>query len=632
MADQKLTQRGSLSSSLDSSYIHVVQDGASLKQTKSNFLKEDRVRIEDLELTKFSNTARIDNIEDNQYSGVITYETLLELPTTGVVNTSYKVTNDNVLSSNNGYYHWNGSAYIKDADLVLNEIDKTNTSDGVSGRAVALHSDLMYPISKDANINATKISIEEMQNFLVDIQLYGTRDASRIYSLTIIKRNELGIWELSIYSQEFVASGTPSVFTKVCSFYVTDNPEGEGITVHDLIEDSSSGITGRIAVDWSKITDGNKYDSLWASGDFSFKLSDLIWNKNNGKYISILDNSPNPRLTIPNNIYTVVGTEFSLYYDAVILSKDSGLQSPLNYNVEVYCDIGKMTERCYRHTPILADVGTHTLTVSVYDKNKVVVETKTVNMNVINATAPASIKNVLLVGDSLTDWDNMPKAISDKFVSLGSNAPVFWGTQITNGVNHEGRGGWAYVTFAGASSPFYNAGGLDIANYRSVLSMGAEKFDVVSFQLGVNDSFGTLKTEEYIFAVVALAKSLIDAFLIDNASTEIIIEIPTIDGNTKGGWGTNYGAEGYKEYYQRNIFNLRELLLQEFDDNAYSSKVSVGCVGLGLDRYYGYDLSSESIGTRYSETNLVHTNGVHPKTSGYNQMADTRFPIILSKL
>ena len=46
MADQKLTERGSLSTSNDSDLIHVVQSNKSYKQGKSDFLKEDRVAIE----------------------------------------------------------------------------------------------------------------------------------------------------------------------------------------------------------------------------------------------------------------------------------------------------------------------------------------------------------------------------------------------------------------------------------------------------------------------------------------------------------------------------------------------------------------------------------------------------------
>lgn len=135
MADQKLTERSSISSSKDDSYVHIVQDGASLKQTKGNFLREDRGRITDLEVTKFSNTARIDNIENNQYSGVITYETLAILQAvTGIENTSYKVTNDST-DSNNGYYHWNGSTYVQDASL-YNGIVESGEVEAVDGGEV----------------------------------------------------------------------------------------------------------------------------------------------------------------------------------------------------------------------------------------------------------------------------------------------------------------------------------------------------------------------------------------------------------------------------------------------------------------------------------------------------------------
>ena len=57
MADQKLTERGSLSTSNDSDLIHVVQSNESYKQEKSDFLKEDRVRLDNLEA--FSGTTNV---------------------------------------------------------------------------------------------------------------------------------------------------------------------------------------------------------------------------------------------------------------------------------------------------------------------------------------------------------------------------------------------------------------------------------------------------------------------------------------------------------------------------------------------------------------------------------------------
>ena len=64
-------------------------------------------------------------------TGLNSYETLALLPTTGTANISYKVTNDPTVS-NNGYYHWSGTAYVKDYDLVNGVIESGNLK-AVSG-------------------------------------------------------------------------------------------------------------------------------------------------------------------------------------------------------------------------------------------------------------------------------------------------------------------------------------------------------------------------------------------------------------------------------------------------------------------------------------------------------------------
>ena len=72
---------------------------------------------------------RVDNLEENQYTGVIVYSTFAELPVVGVVNTSYKVTND-VNAQLNGYYSWSGSAYIKEAEV--NDVVFSSSLQGLS--------------------------------------------------------------------------------------------------------------------------------------------------------------------------------------------------------------------------------------------------------------------------------------------------------------------------------------------------------------------------------------------------------------------------------------------------------------------------------------------------------------------
>lgn len=75
-----------------------------------------------------------------QRDGVIVFKSYTELnaytPASGQELMSFKVSNDSN-SEMNGYYHWvGGTTYEKDADLVANIINKSNTSDAVSGYAV----------------------------------------------------------------------------------------------------------------------------------------------------------------------------------------------------------------------------------------------------------------------------------------------------------------------------------------------------------------------------------------------------------------------------------------------------------------------------------------------------------------
>ena len=238
MADQKLTDRGSLSTSKDSSYVHVVQDGASLKQTKLNFLKEDRGRIEDLELTKFSNTTRIDNLEINQFTGVEVYSELADLPTTGTALVSYKVSNDPT-SSNNGYYHWETSAYVKDADLVANEIDVDNNSDSVSGYAVARYKSLFR---KDATLSVTGSSADEVLTAFKSVYIDGADDALVYFIQFLRKTTTIGINVARLNGgYEIVSSAS-----------FTDIPTG--INTFTIPEFSGSGIFCEMVINFDELS------------------------------------------------------------------------------------------------------------------------------------------------------------------------------------------------------------------------------------------------------------------------------------------------------------------------------------------------------------------------------------------
>ena len=77
------------------------------------------------------------NIEVRNTYSLKSYETLSALNSSNgsQENESAKVTNDPT-STNNGFYHFDGTNWVKDAELVEQEVNENNTSIGVSGKAV----------------------------------------------------------------------------------------------------------------------------------------------------------------------------------------------------------------------------------------------------------------------------------------------------------------------------------------------------------------------------------------------------------------------------------------------------------------------------------------------------------------
>ncbi len=107
-------------------------------QEASDIFKElnDRTESSDLGYNSIKNLGdKVKDLENNQVTGVKSYTNYSDLPATGEDNVSYKVTNDSD-PTKNGFYNWSTNQYNKDADLVVGDIQKENTSEGVSGKAV----------------------------------------------------------------------------------------------------------------------------------------------------------------------------------------------------------------------------------------------------------------------------------------------------------------------------------------------------------------------------------------------------------------------------------------------------------------------------------------------------------------
>lgn len=378
-----------------------------------------------------------------------------------------------------------------------------------------------------------------------------------------------------------------------------------------------------------------KLSGTWNTGGSTFWSAPLALYSDIDSTQEILNLSTskqdyfNPMLSIPSNIYAVVGTEMNLWYDALILSNDNGLLSPSSYRIDVVCAKGTVTERCFRINAVSGDVGSYPLTINVYDVNKKIVDSKTITLNIKAYVSPVSVKNILRVGDSLTAANTISVTTQSKFSTLGGNVPLFVGSKGTAPAKHEGIGGKRYLDFTITGSPFFIGGVIDVSAYRAANSISS--IDIAVFHLGVNDCMGlVVKTTHEINQIIGYAKQLFTAFLNDNSNTKIIIMLPSTDGNTKGGYGINYQATAGKEAYQKSIFLLRKAIIDNFDNGIYDANVSVGIAGLVCDRYYGYELGTQAVSQRVTDLIPIHINAVHPAQSGYQQIGDNDFSHILS--
>lgn len=215
----------------------------------------------------------------------------------------------------------------------------------------------------------------------------------------------------------------------------------------------------------------------------------------------------------------------------------------------------------------------------------------------------------------------------------GASLPSMTGT-LTK-VSGSGDANVGYTGRVGESSnPFWNVGTglMDIANYRSTNGIGL--IDLVTIQLGINGRVKESYDDDASMLIeINAAKAICAAFIADNAAIKIIIELPSICGNTSDGFASNYGSIFSRAVTESNINNMRKAIIAAFGAGVYNANVHVGAAGCALDRYYGYARAvGAAAGRITADTHEYHLNAVHPAQPGSNQMADMQFAQIMAIL
>ena len=180
----------------------------------------------------------------------------------------------------------------------------------------------------------------------------------------------------------------------------------------------------------------------------------------------------------------------------------------------------------------------------------------------------------------------------------------------------------------GKISPFYDAetGTLDFKKY--LKKQGFDRVDVVYANLGGNGLMRTdaqsLSREEYCKIVVKEAKEVVDLIL--DACPDAKIKLMTmLSPSSKGGLGTNYGAEPPFNNYL-NLVNYHIELCKAYQswckEDKYKNNLELVHMSGQFDSENNYPYIEKRVNSRCPTTERLDTNGVHPAPCGYLQMAD----------
>lgn len=237
---------------------------------------------------------------------------------------------------------------------------------------------------------------------------------------------------------------------------------------------------------------------------------------------------------------------------------------------------------------------------------------------------------------------SMPPAIGAVYINNGIKYTVSE-VNLTNGKGyisalgsglHAGSGtltkesgnGDSSITFsssqADSGNPFWEAdkGQLDFPQYVKKYMNG--RCDVIYFLLTWN---GQTAWKTDFSDVIATAKSLIGHIHANYPDCRIKImgiQVPSLNG----GMGANYGAtgKGYADTYGMVVtaLNMNKSYQEWCNEPAYSTFMEYADVASQFDSENNMPETDKPVNTRSDKMEKTGTNGVHPATAGYYQIAD----------
>lgn len=332
----------------------------------------------------------------------------------------------------------------------------------------------------------------------------------------------------------------------------------------------------------------------------------------------------NLEFTLPPALYAVPGIDTLLFLDDIILT-----QTPEKYELSVKPNIGKIKNGCWIFSPKRAVKNTRIIEFSIKGPKANLKKQITLKIAPKNAGVGKNLR-LLIIGDSLTAASVYPKKLAELLDKFENPKWVMFGTQKKGEkIAHEGYGGWTWNAFISkvvphsvhftkkGTSPFIfeNSSGnleLDVNRYFKKVC-GGKKPNVIIIMLGINDCFRFQQflpnredVENRINATLKASEKLIKALREAAPGAIIGICLTTPPNSREDAFFANYKGTYHRWTWKQVQHILVKAEIKHFNNRA-KENIFLIPTNLGIDPVKGYPA----------------TNGVHPNTIGYSQIANS---------
>ncbi|MGE0414701.1 MAG: SGNH/GDSL hydrolase family protein [Verrucomicrobiales bacterium] len=358
--------------------------------------------------------------------------------------------------------------------------------------------------------------------------------------------------------------------------------------------------------------------------------------------LSLFAQAPVPsaaRLTLPPQVFAVEGSPMKIDLRNTVLAAPERIGG---LEFEVICPVGAVTGQQWKLTATSAEVGTHSLQISVKDAAGHLLGKERTTLRISPAdSGKGGDAALLILGDSLTHASLYPNELARLLSGEGNPTWRMLGTHhpagAAEGVFHEGYGGWTWNRFQTlfdpkapepgkvTSSPFLfppaNAGAapvLDLPRYFKERCAG-QLPDYLIIMLGINDCFRAnpddlASIDSTVDAMLKEAETLLAKFKAAAPQADIGLCLTTPGNDRDGAFVANYQDKYTRWGWRRIQHRLVERQIQAFRGRE-KDRMFIIPTELNLDCTAGYP----------------ENNGVHPNATGYAEIGSSIYAWLKSR-